>query len=77
MEQRAAKYTAEDVVCFLQKIGLGRYAEEFRSNEITGDVLVGEEAGDQFFSELGITSAVDKLKISVMFRRELCGASER
>ena len=77
MEQHAAEYTTEDVVCFLQKIGLGKYAEEFRRNEITGDMLVAEAAGDQFFSELGITSAVDKLKISVLFRRELHGASER
>ncbi len=77
MEQRAATYKTVDVVKFLQRIGLGQHAAVFRDNDITGDMLVAEGAGDAFFSELGIASALDKLKITVLFKRELRGASER
>lgn len=76
MEQRAANYKTEDLVKFLQKIGLGQYSAVMQQNEIIGEYLVAEGA-DEVLSELGIASALDRLKINVLFRRELRGASER
>ncbi len=71
IQQRAENYSAKDVVRFLQRIGLGHHSQAVLKDDITGDMLVAEGVGDEFFSDLGITSALDKLKITVLFKREL------
>ena len=77
LEQRASGYKTEKVVQFLQRIGLGQYSRVFQDNEITGEDIIVPEGADELLSELGVKSALDKLKISVLFKRELRGAPQK
>ena len=65
----------QEVLEFLASVGLERYAESFKDAEITGDVLL--EAGDEMLGELGVASTLDRLKITMLFKRTLQGAVER
>ena len=71
MEQCAKKWTTANVVDFLKKIGLSRYAGKFLEEEVDGPCLL--EAGRQTFQELGVKSVVDWIRIAVHYRRELQG----
>ena len=75
LEHQAAGYTPEDVVEFLSSIGLDRYTGTFLDCEISGEVLL--EANVEVFSELGVESVLDRLRISVLFKRKLSGGVER
>ena len=48
---------------FLQGIGLGQHAIAFNREGISGEMLL--EATDEMLEELGVTSAVEMLKIKV------------
>ena len=52
---------------------MDKYIPAFQDNEISGDVLISAKPND--LSELGVESALDKLKILVGFKRHLEGSS--
>ena len=56
---------------FVTSIGYPVYAELFEENDYSGDVLVGCE--DEDLKDLGIESALARLKIIILFRRQFQG----
>ena len=75
LEQLARDYGEEEVTEFLTQAGLGQYVEAFREAQISGEVLL--EADSEVLQELGVASAIDRLKIKELFRRQLQGAVEK
>ena len=75
MAQHAAVYTPELVAEFLRSVGLGQYTESFIENDISGEMLL--EAEDDDWTELGVNSHLHRVKISVLFKRLLLGATAR
>ena len=69
--QLARQYTSEAVANFVTSIGYPDYAELFEENDYSGDVLV--ECEDEDLKDLGIESALARLKIIILFRRQLEG----
>ena len=63
--------SSEDVAKFLSKIHLPEYANIFKSEDISGDVLLFAEL--ETFSELGVTNPLHQMKIMHLFKRELKG----
>lgn len=71
---RARTYTPKRVGEFLTKIGLDKYRESFVTLEIDGDILLDSllgETKDEFLVELGVELALDRVRIEVLFHREL------
>lgn len=60
---------------FLREQGLEQYVPKFEEYSITGDVLYKAEQG-RGLEELGVTDALHRLKIFVLFRRKLEGESK-
>ena len=56
---------------FVTSIGYPNYAEFFEDNDFSGDALIGST--DEHLKDLGIESALARLKIVIMFRRQLQG----
>ena len=56
---------------FVTSIGYSNYAELFEENDFSGDALI--ESTDEDLEDLGIESALARLKIIILFRRELEG----
>lgn len=54
---------------------MDQYIKAFEENEISGDVVIALRSSD--LSDLGINSALDKIKILVGFRRQLEGGEAR
>ena len=63
LEQSAQDCTPEQVGQFLDGIGLGHHAATFIEQDISGDVLL--EPDQEMLEELGVTSAIERLKIKV------------
>ena len=70
LEQCAENYTPKHVIQFLKEIGLSHHMATFSEEEIDGDMLL--ESTDEILEELGVNSAVERLKIKV-YRREQRG----
>ena len=75
MAQNATEYTPELVAEFLKSVGLEQYTESFIENDISGEMLL--EAEDDDWTELGVNSHLHRIKISVLFKRLLLGATAR
>ena len=69
LEQEARQYTPERVGEFLASNDMERYAQDFVNGDISGEILL--EADNEVLTELGVTSAVDRLRIQVLFKRTL------
>ena len=67
----AQQFSVEDVVKFLHKVKLGQYAAIFEDFEINGELLV--QLPDNELQDMGITSALDRLKISKYFHQYIAG----
>ena len=65
LQQSASEYTPERLGHFLEEIGLGDHVATFIEQEISGDMLLEDEAIDEMLEELGVESAIEKLKIKV------------
>ena len=63
MEQSAQAYTPEHVGQFLEEIGLGHHVATFIEMDIIGELLL--EPDQEMLEELGVTDAVERLKIKV------------
>lgn len=60
---------------FLQSIDLQEYVPQFEECDITGDILLSCGQG-KGLEELGVINPLHRLKISVLFRRQLEGMSK-
>lgn len=74
MEERAkaewAKaYNVKRVVDFLRHINMEQYTEAFKSNSITGELLIA--LNDEDLIELGINNSFHRFKITFCFQREV------
>ena len=69
--QLARQYDSETVANFVTSIGYPNYAKILNANDYSGDVLVDCE--DEELKDLGIESALARLKIIILFRRQLQG----
>ena len=63
LEQSAQDCTPERVGQFLEEIGLGHHVAKFTEKEVSGDILL--EPDQEMLEELGVTSAIERLKIKV------------
>ena len=63
LEQSAQDCTSKDVSQFLEDIGLGHHVGTFIAKDISGEELL--EADQEMLEELGVTSAIERLKIKV------------
>ena len=75
LTDQAEKYAPEDVAKFLESVGLGQYVERFVEDEISGGVLV--EADDEVLMENGVQSPLHRIKIMILFKRLVRGATAR
>ena len=67
--------TTTEVAEFLRrKLNMEHYVLFFQENEIDGDLLL--RATDEVLKEIGIQTAIDRLKIRIAFRREVLGPSD-
>jgi len=71
MLQHARQYDSKAVANFVTSIGYSDYAEQFHSNDFSGDALI--ECTDEDLKDLEIQSALARLKIIILFKRQLQG----
>ena len=74
LEQSTQDCTAEQVGQFLERIGLGDHVAAFSEQDISGEELLGLD--QETLKELGVTSAVERLKIKVHSIEDTVGYSE-
>ena len=74
VQENAHILSVQDVTNFLSSIKLDKYSAAFQENNISGDVLISATPDD--LSELGVKSALDKLKILVGFKRHVHGVHQ-
>ena len=68
-------YSSQDVAEFLERVELSQYAQKFKENEISGDVLL--DADVEMLSALDVTSSLHQMKIMHLFPRELQGTGAK
>lgn len=68
----AESYSPQQVQDFLTSIGMGEYIPAFKELDISGDVLLMSGQG-RGLEELGVKNPLHRLKISILFRRQLEG----
>ncbi len=73
LQTLAGNFDADRVADVLDSMEFSNYAETFRNEDITGEVLLN--ADSEMFSELGVKSALHQMKISQLFIRELHGTT--
>ena len=73
LAEEASKLSYEDVAEFLEKIGLRSSADIVRENNFTGDIIYLAMNEDSSLEDLGITTAIERLRFRVLFKRELSG----
>ena len=74
LEQLARNYSPADVAEFLREVSMSEYEEAFVEAEVSGEVLL--EADLAVLEELGVKSALDQIKVQVLFKRKLKGNQE-
>ena len=63
LEQSAQDCTPERVGQFLEGIGLGHHVAKFIEQDVSGDMLLDPD--QEMLEELGVSSAIERLKIKV------------
>ena len=63
LEQSAQNCTPEHVGQFLEGIGLDHHVATFIEQDVSGEMLL--EANQEVLEELGVTSAIERVKIKV------------
>ena len=74
MLQKARRYDSKAVANFVTSIGYPDYAEQFDNNDYSGDVLI--ECTDDHLKDLEIDSALARLKIVILFKRQFQGLTD-
>ena len=69
MQRLSKNYPLSDVVEFLNSKNLGHYANIFQEFDINGELLI--QFHDDELCDIGIESALDRLRISTYFRRHV------
>lgn len=69
MQRRAKDYSLADITAFLETKGLAHYSKVFEEFDINGELLI--EFHDDELRDMGIESALDRLRISTYFRRHV------
>lgn len=69
MERRAKNYPLPEVIAFLEAKGLGHYSKIFEEFDINGELLI--QFHDDELRDIGIESALDRLRISTYFQRHV------
>ena len=69
MQHRAKNYPLPEVIAFLESKGLGCYSKIFEEFDINGELLI--QFHDDELRDIGIDSALDRLRISTYFRRHV------
>ena len=77
LSSKAKRYTTSDVAGLLVKISLENYVQAFKESDVDGELVYGETGYSTLFSDLGMTSAVDQLKLLARFRLELSEVSKK
>lgn len=72
--EMAKQLSVEDIVKFLQHVKLEQYATIFEDFEINGELLI--QLPDNELQDMGIVSAIDRLKISVYFHQYISGIKD-
>ena len=67
IEEKACGISVSDVANFLASMKMDKYQKQFTDEDISGDILL--ELTSDGLSELGVDSALDRLKILIGFRR--------
>ena len=67
MQRRAKDLSLAEILDFLDRRGLGQYKKIFEDLEINGALLV--QFQDDELRDIGITSALDRLRIITYFKR--------
>jgi len=67
MQRRAKDLTLADILEFLDSRNLGRYKQTFEEMDINGELLIVFQ--DKDLQEIGIESALDRLRIITYFKR--------
>lgn len=65
----ASQYSSSDIANFLSEIELSQYAEDFKNENITGDVLL--TADPETLADWGVASPLHQLVITQQFRKKL------
>ena len=73
LAEEASKLSYEDVAEFLEKIGLKNSADIVKENNFTGDIIYPAMNEDSSLEDLGITTAIERLRFRVLFKRKLSG----
>ena len=71
MLQRVRQYDSKAVANFVTSIGYSDYAEQFHDSGLSGDVLI--DCTDKELKDLEIESALARLKIVILFKRQIQG----
>ena len=69
MQRRAKDFTLQDILAFLETKGLAHYGKLFEEFDINGELLI--QFHDDELRDMGIESALDRLRISTYFRRHV------
>lgn len=69
MQRRAKEYSLQDILAFLESKNLSHYAKLFEEFDINGELLI--QFHDDELRDMGIESALDRLRISTYFRRHV------
>ena len=69
-KRRAEAYSPQQVLDFLTSIGLEEYIPAFKECDISGEILLQAGHG-KALEDIGVTNALHRLKISILFRRQL------
>ncbi len=72
MEHRAKALSSQDVLDFLENKGLSCYAKYFEDLNVDGGLLITLQ--DNELSEIGVDSALDRLKITTYSKRLVVGS---
>lgn len=60
------RHSVDEVQRFLEDHKLGKYCPAFLGHRVDGELLL--EAGEEVLRELGVSSAVDRVKIRTKFK---------
>lgn len=71
MSKKVQNWSLDEVSAWLKRVGLGRYSEKFRQNEIDGRILATMTNDDVRDPPVEMAKLVDRLKFGVELKKVL------
>ena len=65
----ASELTSEDIADYLHYLKFGEYIEQFKENEVDGDIMF--DIDDETLKALGVDTVKDRIKIKIKFKQWL------